>query len=170
METVERILVTGAAGHLGSHLIPALTQDGFDVCGLDRVAPPAPTPGVRFIQADLANPESVAQALSGRQLVVHCASIHPWKPYADSQYLDANVKGAWLLYAACAAQGINRVVLTSSIAAIGYPSRTQCRRLREDDEFPLTDLYSFTKHAQNLAYRYYSEKAKHQQRNHIGCT
>ncbi len=156
-----RVLVTGASGHLGSHLIPLLEADGLEVVGLDMVAPA--TSMERFVQADLADRQALDHALDGVDLVVHCASIHPWKPYADDQYLDANVKGTWHLYSAAAEKNIDRVVLTSSIAAVGYgpvrPDGTPDAAL-----WPLSesyrgvprDLYSFTKHAQETTARLFA--------------
>jgi len=142
------VVVTGAGGHLGSHLVPALAQAGYVVRGLDVVDPPAAWPaGCCFVRADLLCLEEVRAAVQGAALVVHCASIHPWKPYTDEQYLDVNVKGTWQLYTAVAAEGIERVVLTSSIAAAGYPGLA-ASPLREDDEFAVTDLYSLTKRTQ----------------------
>ena len=120
-QKVTSVLVTGAAGHLGSHLVPMLVEQGFTVRGLDMLPLPESVAGeCDFTQADLSDREAVRAAMDGVDIVVHTASIHPWKPYTDDQYLDANVKGTWSLYAVAAELGIERIVLTSSIAAFGY--------------------------------------------------
>ena len=46
--------------------------------------------------------EQARAAVEGAELIVHCASLHPWKPYTDDQYLDCNLKGAWHVFAAAA--------------------------------------------------------------------
>jgi len=153
------VLVTGASGHLGSHLVPMLVRDGFDVRGLDMASPPAPLPEeCAFTQADLSDRESLREALRGVDLVVHTASLHPWKTYTDDQYLDANVKGTWSLYALAAELGISRIVLTSSIAAIGYGGiPMDAWPVGEDALFPLSDIYSYTKHTQETIARLYAD-------------
>ncbi|MHC4985101.1 MAG: NAD-dependent epimerase/dehydratase family protein [Planctomycetota bacterium] len=149
------VLVTGAAGHLGSHLVPMLLADGFDVRGLDMAPPAAPLPDeCAFTQADLSDRDALAKALAGVDVIVHTASLHPWKPYTDDQYVDANVKGTWTLYALAAELGIGRIALTSSIAAIGYgniPMDTW--PISEDCLFPLSDIYSYTKYTQETIAR-----------------
>ena len=149
------VLVTGAAGHLGSHLVPALLEEGFVVRGLDMAAPETPLPaGCEFVQSDLSNREVLAKAMAGVDLIVHTASLHPWKPYTDDQYLDANVKGTWTLYALAAELGIGRIVLTSSIAAIGYANiPMDAWPIPEDALFPLSDIYSYTKYTQETIAR-----------------
>lgn len=153
-----RIAVTGAAGYLGSGVAEALGAQGHVVVGLDREAPRAGWTGP-FHRVELTDPEELRASLPGADLVVHCASIHPWKPYTDSDYLRMNVEGTWQLYAACEALGIGRVVLTSSIAAMGYgailPSAWPAG---EEVQCPLGDLYSYTKHAQELTARLYADR------------
>ena len=149
------VLVTGAAGHLGRHTVPMLLAEGFTVRGLDMAAPESPLPeACVFTQADLSDRDTLRQALEGVDVIVHTASLHPWKPYTDNQYLDANVKGTWTLYALAAEIGISRMVLTSSIAAIGYgniPMDTW--PVSEDCLFPLSDIYSYTKYTQETIAR-----------------
>jgi len=125
-----------------------LASEGLAVVGLDVVEPTRPLPdGCPFILSDLADPEAAADALAGIGMVVHCAAVHPWKTYSDGQYVDSNVKATWHLYAAACKLGVDRVVLTSSIAAIGYGGDASWP-IDEDAIFPIGDLYAFTKHAQ----------------------
>ena len=149
------VLVTGAAGHLGSHLAEALLAEGFAVRGLDMLAPEAPLPDeCAFTQADLSDRQTLRKSLEGVDVIAHTASLHPWKPYTDDQYLDANVKGTWTLYAVAAEMGISRMVLTSSIAAIGYGDiPMDAWPISEDCLFPLSDIYSYTKYTQETIAR-----------------
>jgi len=153
------VLVTGASGHLGSHLVPMLVRDGFEVRGLDMAPPATPLPDESaFTQADLSDREALHEALREVDIVVHTASLHPWKTYTDDQYLDANVKGTWTLYALAAETGVDRIVLTSSIAAVGYGGTPMEQwPVREDARFPLSDLYSYTKHTQETIARMYAD-------------
>jgi nucleoside-diphosphate-sugar epimerase len=103
--------------------------------------------GLDFIRANLSVYGEARAAVDGADVVIHCAAIHPWKPYTDDQYLDCNIKATYHLLKACADCGVPRVIYTSSIAAVG------CRR--SVDELPLTehverrpdDLYGATKEA-----------------------
>ena len=149
MGELKRVLVTGAAGHLGSHLVPELVREGFEVTGADMAEPPTDMPGLRdFVQGDLGDRGAAQAAVAGAELIVHCASIHPWKDYTDDEYLDANIKSTWHLYAAAAEEGVGRIVLTSSIAAMGYAAPPSCWPVGEDYQGIPQDLYSLTKHAQ----------------------
>lgn len=155
-----KILVTGAAGHLGSHLAPALLEDGFEVAGVD-VRPPADSFPARcaFHQADLANAASIDAVLDGVSLIVHTASIHPWKPYSDDQYIDCNVKGTWHLYRKAEQHGIRRIVLTSSIAAPGMSAIPHSAwPVGEDAEFVIGDIYSATKKMQETIARSFAAR------------
>ena len=156
MADIGKLVVTGAAGHLGSQLIPQLLADGFDVTGVDMVEP-STTTGYRFVRADLTARQDQEAAITGAQLIVHCAAIQPWKAYPDEQYLDANVKGIWQLYKAAAAQGINGIVMTSSIAAVGYANITPAHwPLGETFQTTTTDLYCLTKQTQEAIARQFA--------------
>ncbi len=144
------VLVTGAAGHLGRHLIPMLLAEGMTVRGMDMAAPETPLPDdCAFTQTNLSDREVMRDLLDGVDVIVHTASLHPWKEYTDDQYIDANVKGTWTLYALAAEMGIDKIVLTSSIAAIGYNNiPMDVWPVREDALFPLSDIYSYSKYTQ----------------------
>lgn len=152
-----KIAITGAAGHLGQHLIQALAADSAAADEFIRIdmAPLPEGPG-ESRQANLADADATRAALEGADLIVHCASIHPWKPYADALYLDLNVKGTWNVYAAAAALGIRRVVMTSSIAAVGYDAGPERWPLTEDYAGQTPDIYSYTKQAQELIARQFA--------------
>jgi len=159
MPVTLRIVLTGAAGHLGSHLAPQLAQAGFEVIGLDIVEPAAAPAACHFERVDLTDAGAVTGALRGADIIVHCASIHPWKAYTDDQYLESNVKGAWHVYAAAAELGVTRIILTSSIAAAGYYRiPPQAWPVGEERQFPLGDLYSLTKHAQEEIARLFTDR------------
>jgi nucleoside-diphosphate-sugar epimerase len=160
MAHTQKWIVTGAAGHLGSHLVPALLGEGADVVGTDIVEPPEIAAGAPFVHCDLTDAAALPDVLSGADLIVHCASIHPWKKYTDAQYLDANVKGTWHLYAVAASLGIGRIVLTSSIAASGYNAPPETWPVSEDAQSTPTDLYSLTKHVQEDIARLFAAKGQ----------
>jgi nucleoside-diphosphate-sugar epimerase len=158
----KHIAITGAAGHLGSHLCAALVDRGFTVTGVDFAESAAPLPeAVRFVVANLNAPDAYREALSDADVVVHCASIHPWKEYEDNQYLDCNIKGTWTLYGTLADIGIDKVVLTSSISATAYQGIMPADwPVTEDRSFPLEDLYSLTKRTQEDIARRFASTGK----------
>lgn len=140
----EKILVTGAAGVLGSGIAQALAPP-YDVTVTDIREVNLPLP-VRV--ADLSHVDQARRACEGMDIIVHAAAIHPWKKYTPEQYLDWNIKATYNVLAAAAEMGVKRVVYTSSIAAMGYrwssPSELpfdESKPCRPDDH-----LYSVTKH------------------------
>jgi len=155
-----RVCITGASGYLGRHLCSELVKLGYDLICVD-IAPPEEEYG-EFRQADFRKEDETRDALEGAEILVHCASIHPWKKYTDEQYLDTNVKGTWNIFKAGSEHGIERVILTSSIVVSGYVPP----ELWPVDESYLHpspgtgSIYSLTKLVQELiARRFCSRKA-----------
>jgi nucleoside-diphosphate-sugar epimerase len=117
------ILVTGATGLLGSHVVERLVRRGESVVALARSASDTrflESLGVPVRRGDLLEPESLSGALAGVGQVVHCAAkVGEWGPPAE---IRAQIEGASAnLRAACVAAGVKRVVHVSSVMVYGYP-------------------------------------------------
>lgn len=140
-----RIVVTGTAGVLGGKVAALLAAAGHEVRGVDRVE--APTASVPTVTADLADYDSVTRALGGAEVVVHCAAVHPWKPYRDEEYLDCNVKAVYQVAKHCAENSVRHLVFTSSIAAVGYARDYEPEEMPIPENAPVRakDTYSLTK-------------------------
>lgn len=108
------ILITGGGGFLGQAICRLLVVRGYAVTSFSRQAHPAlDALGVAQIQGDLADVEAVRAAFVGRDAVFHnAAKAGAWGAYAD--YYRANVIGTQNVLDACRAQGIARLVYTST--------------------------------------------------------
>ena len=160
---MQKIIVTGASGHLGSHLVPALAEEGFEIVAIDVRPVPKSLDGLcTYHQLDVGDRDAVEPLLEGAELIVHSGSIHPWKQYSDAQYFDGNIKGMWNLYNAAVAAGVKKIVMTSSIAAVGYggPETAPDWPLPESYSKTTGDLYSLTKLTQEEIARQFAMTGK----------
>lgn len=109
-----RVLVTGSAGAIGQPVCAELLQRGHLVRGLDRRI----TPGVDDAAVvDLVDREAVRAAARGVDCIVHLAA-HP--DDADFALLEGpNVRGLFNVLDAARQEGVRRVILASSIQALG---------------------------------------------------
>jgi dTDP-L-rhamnose 4-epimerase len=123
-----RVLVTGAAGFIGSHVLEALQAEGYEVRGLDSLSAavhngvPSYIPsGTDLRVADVRDPAAVEQALDGVDAVCHLAAmVGLGVSVADLPlYADVNVTGTAVLLAAMARKGVSRLVLSSSMVVYG---------------------------------------------------
>jgi nucleoside-diphosphate-sugar epimerase len=112
-----KVLVTGAAGHIGSDVCRILAEAGLEVCGVDRVYASEP---VRVEPIDLLDPLPVYRLVEGCDAVVHLAN-HPRMRsgipaqtlYAENVTLNANV------FQAAVDVGVRRIVYASSVQVFG---------------------------------------------------
>ena len=96
-------LITGGAGFIGSHLADALIARGDNVRLFDNLEeqvhggclPAYLSPRAEFIKGDVRDPEALAQALKGIEVVIHCASAVgvAQSQYEIKRYCDVNVGG-----------------------------------------------------------------------------
>ncbi|MCL8010868.1 NAD(P)-dependent oxidoreductase [Streptomyces sp. AS02] len=115
-----RVLVTGGAGFIGSHVVEALTAHGHEPVVYDVRADPG---------ADVRDPETVARALAGVDAVCHqAAMVGLGNGVADAaEYVSRNDLGTAVLLAAMADAGVRRLVLAGSMVVYGE-GRYECRR------------------------------------------
>jgi uronate dehydrogenase len=112
------VLLTGAAGLVGTMLRAELPGHGHRLRLFDRAPIPAEPAA---ITADLADSAALAAAASGVDAIVHLAGIPSEAPFAD--ILATNIVGTHQLYEAARAAGVRRVVFASSNHAVGFTGR-----------------------------------------------
>jgi UDP-glucose 4-epimerase len=147
--TGPHIVLTGAAGFIGAHVVRGLLSRGARVTGLDNLSlrQPAPLagPGFRFIEGDVRDPAPLAAATreGDVSVIVHLAAIHhiPTCEAQPSQALDVNVVGTERVLEAARSAGVGRVVLASSGAVYDHSTRP----LEEDAPLLAHDVYALSK-------------------------
>jgi dihydroflavonol-4-reductase len=140
-----RTLVTGATGYLGVDLVQALRAQGREVRALarsDAGAARLAQTGAEVVRADVTEPDSLTAALDGVTRVFHLAGVVGHRARDDERLRAVNVDGARNVLAACRTAGVERVVFTSSVAAMGpaatpgYPRDEGAWMLDGDDGRP----------------------------------
>lgn len=154
-----RVLITGAAGVLAQTIIGMIESDPAYELVLTDMAPVAGPH--HFLPADLSDAGSVEGLCEGIDRVLHLAAIHPWKPYTPQQYLDLNLKGTHNLVAEAARAGVDRLIYTSSVAAMGYDVAPDAPLPFDETRpcRPYDSLYSLSKHAGEQFCRLYQQTA-----------
>lgn len=125
------LVITGGLGLVASRLIPVLAKQ-YQLRVVDRMPPGAGTADVgTYVQADLREPAAAAEALQGATAVVHLAGSADPRATWEQAFLANVVTARWLLQAAADAH-VPRVVLASSLHAIGEYNRPQFRPVPSD--------------------------------------
>lgn len=116
------MLVTGATGFIGSHVAHLLVERGDDVTlGVQDGSPDTAIADldVRRVKLEVRDRRSVRRALKDVSRVFHCAGVTSVRP-ADAELLfDVNVGGTKVVMEECLRADMERVVYTSSAAAVG---------------------------------------------------
>jgi GDP-4-dehydro-6-deoxy-D-mannose reductase len=147
------ILVTGAAGFAGSHLLDLLSSTGADVVAWHRPggAPPRPVPGVAWDGIDVLDRASVAGAIARvRPLAVyHCAgAAHVGRAWGDTESAFAiNVRATHYLVEALRQASLTVPVLVPGSAMSYQPATTP---LTEDQPLLPANPYGVSKLAQEM--------------------
>jgi nucleoside-diphosphate-sugar epimerase len=131
---VTRVLVTGAAGFIGSHVVEALLAQGCEVVGIDNFDPFYPraakernlvevgkTPGFRFQEQDMLDVSALRPLLTPETVVVHLAAKAGVRPSLEDPvgYAQANVTGTAAVLEAARQARASRIVFGSSSSVYG---------------------------------------------------
>jgi UDP-glucuronate 4-epimerase len=160
-----RVLVTGAAGFVGSHLAEALAGRGDEVVGIDNFDPfyerglkegnlrDAASPRFTFREQDMLDVDRVAALLTPETVLVHLAAKAGVRPsIADPVgYARVNVEGTAAVLEAARRAGVSRVVFGSSSSVYGDTTPVPFR-----EDAPAADPvspYAATKRAAELLVR-----------------
>lgn len=118
---MKKLVLTGAAGNLGSHLrapLAAMCETLVSTDIADSLS--SLHPGETYVQADLARMEEIAPLVEGADMIVHFGAIVDERPFEE--LLGPNFVGSYNIWEAGHKAGVRRIVYASSIHAVGmYP-------------------------------------------------
>jgi NAD dependent epimerase/dehydratase len=164
---MKKVLVTGADGFIGSHLVEALVHQGYNVKAfvlynsfnswgwLDKLAPEI-LQQVEIFSGDIRDPHGVQFAMKDCYAVLHLAALIaiPYSYHSPDTYIDTNVKGTLNVLQAARNFGIEKFIHTSTSEVYG-----SARFVPITEEHPLQGQspYSASKiGADQLAFSFYS--------------
>lgn len=125
---VEKILVTGGCGYIGSHVVRQLSEAGYPVVVYDNLStgfPEALLHGEELIRADLADQEALDAAFQrhGFGTVLHFAAaiVAPESVSQPIKYYGNNTRNTLALLGNCVRFGVKQFIFSSTAAVYGYP-------------------------------------------------
>lgn len=119
---MDPVFVTGGTGFVGGHLLDHLIAAGHPVTALvrsRRAARGIERRGAFAILGDVLDEASLRSGMSGNVVTYHVAGVNATCPTDPGQLYRTNVDGTRRVVRAAAAAGVRRVVLTSSVTALG---------------------------------------------------
>jgi len=117
---MQRILVTGAAGGIGTLMRPRLRRDGRVLRLLDVAGLPEPEPGepVELVAASVTDAAAMTEACKDVDAVIHLGGFSRENTWPN--ILSTNIDGTHTVMEAARAAGVPRVILASSNHAVGF--------------------------------------------------
>ncbi|MGH9492496.1 MAG: GDP-mannose 4,6-dehydratase [Terriglobales bacterium] len=165
------ILITGAAGFVGSHLVERLLERGDKVIGLDNFDPfypreakernlrgPKAHSGFTFVEADLRDASGMAELLERHrpQRIAHLAAKAGVRPSLENPagYVESNVHGTLNLLLACQRFPVEHFVFTSSSSVYGNDVKAACTEEASTDS-PASPYGATKKAGEVLCFTYH---------------
>lgn len=128
--TASKVVVTGADGFIGSHLVEALVRRGYEVTALSQynsfnnwgwLEEVDCRGGIKVVSGDVRDPHFCRALTRGADMVFHLAALIaiPYSYVAPDAYVDVNVKGTLNICQAALDNGVKRVLHTSTSEVYG---------------------------------------------------
>ncbi len=155
----EKVVVTGGAGFIGSHIVDALVERGFDVHIIDNLSGGKKehlNSTATFHQADIRNLEEIQPIIKGAQYLFHLAAL-PRVQYSiahPEETHEVNVTGTLNVLIAAKEGGVGRVIYSASSSAYGDQ---QTMPLREEMTVSPKSPYGLHKYIGEQYCRIWSE-------------
>ncbi|WP_426582577.1 NAD-dependent epimerase/dehydratase family protein [Mucilaginibacter sp. R-33] len=140
-----RVLVTGSSGRLGAVTVNHLRINGHQVTGIDII--PAETTDELI---DILNKDAVLIVTRNIDAIIHTAAIHGKHyelSYPREAFIDVNIYGTLSLLNACIANGVQKMLYTSTTSIYGDAMVDANQAVWVDEELPIKprDIYDITK-------------------------
>ena len=132
-----KIAITGGSGSIGRAVVAQALAKGHLVVNVDRGALLDAAPGLRQIQADLADYDGLVAAFNGCDALIHLAAIPIPFTLPDHVVHNTNVTGSYNAIRAAVECGIMRIAQASSVNAIGHAFS----RVPAYDYFPIDEAH-----------------------------
>jgi dihydroflavonol-4-reductase len=145
------VLVTGATGFTGGHLVRTLRARGHPVRALVRPGTAAgdlADAGIEVVRGDVTDARAVDAAVAGMETVYHVAAVYRTAGHPDDYYHAVNVGGTRNVLDSAARHGVGRVVHCSTVGVHGAIREVPSH---EDSPFNPGDVYQETKLEGELA-------------------
>ncbi|MBT4906316.1 MAG: NAD(P)-dependent oxidoreductase [Alphaproteobacteria bacterium] len=121
---MKKIVLTGSAGRLGSHLREPLLEIADALVSADLVDDFGKLHDREtYVKADLSRLDEMTEVLKGAEMVVHFDAIGDKAPF--DAILQSNIIGCYNVWEAARINGLRRIVYASSIHAVGMHARTE---------------------------------------------
>lgn len=149
-----RVVVTGAAGFIGSAVVRALLARGVDVVAL--LEPGAATSNLDDLDVerrdvDITKESQLAGAFEGAKFCFHLAAKFGFWPKDASSFYEVNVRGSQNVVRSATDAGVERIVFTSTVATLGLWETKEGRPSTEDDFAEISHLYGNYKQTKYVA-------------------
>ena len=141
-----KVLITGAGGFIGSHLVDSQLEQGHDVRAvdlhLDLLQHQSANPHLESLQGDITDKNLLKKIVTDIDIIYHLASAHLDVSLSDEHYRRVNVGGTLSLLEAAHHAGVKRFVHCSSVGVIGDVDNPPAD---ETTECHPTNIYERTK-------------------------
>jgi dihydroflavonol-4-reductase len=150
----DRVVVTGAAGFIGSAVVRALLARGVHVVAL--LEPGAVTSNLDGLEVerrdvDITKARQIDGVFVGAKYCFHLAAKFGFWPRDSSSFYDVNVRGSQNVVRAASAAGVERIVFTSTVATLGLWETKEGRPSTEADFADVAHLYGNYKQTKYVA-------------------